>query len=81
MDDILLWMICMMVLLGLYCLCKSFHPPLNTVSFVKHFKVGHELPVGVGQDVAAHREVFAINGEGGHALVQLHLHPQLSPCL
>ena len=21
------------------------------------------------------------NGEGGHALVQLHLHPQLSPCL
>ena len=70
-----------MLLLGLYWLCKSFHPPLNTVSFVLHFKVGHELPVGLGQDVTANGEVFACNGEGGHALVQLHLHPQLCPCL
>jgi hypothetical protein len=70
----------MMVYLGLYWLCKSFYPPLHTVSFVHYFQIGHELPKGLGQDVTAHEEVFACNGEGGHALVQLHLHLHFCPC-
>ena len=78
----LLWIIYMIVLLGLYWLCKSLNPPLHTVSFVVHLEVGHKLPVGLGQDIATHSKVFACDGEGGCALVQLQLqlHLQLCPC-
>ena len=69
------------MMLRFCCLCKSFYPPFQTISFVLHFEVGHELPVGLGQNFAARDGVSACNGEGDLALVQLHLHSKLCPSL
>ena len=62
-------------------LCESFNPPNNAVSFSAHFEKGDELPMGLAQDVAVLGELVVSDAEGGHAPVQVHLHPQLIPCL
>ena len=62
-------------------LCESFNPPNNAISFVGHLEKGDELPMGLAQDVAVLGELVVSKAEGGHTPVQVHLHPQLSPCL
>ena len=62
-------------------LCESFNPPNNAGSFVDHLEKGDELPMGLAQDVAVLGELVTSEAEGGHAPVQVHLHPQLIPCL
>ena len=60
-------------------LCESFNPPNNAVSFAAHLEKGDELSMGLAQDVAVLGEIVASGAEGGHAPVQVHLHPQLVP--
>ena len=60
-------------------LCESFNPPNNAVSFAAHFEKGDELSMGLAQDVAVLGELVVSDAEGGHAPVQVHLHPQLIP--
>jgi hypothetical protein len=60
---------------------QSFDPPTHTLSFEAHLEKGDELAVRLAQDVAVLGELPASHAEGRQPLLQLHLHPQLCPCL
>ena len=60
---------------------QSFNPPTHTVSFEDHLEKGDELAMGLAQDVAVLGELAASHAERRQPLLQLHLHPQLIPCL
>ena len=60
---------------------QSFNPPTHTLSFVAHLEKGDELPMGLAQDVAVLGELVASHAERRQPQPQLHLNPQLCPCL